>query len=83
MKSLRTIFQANSGDLSSKRVCGVAGFAVVLGIAIACTITGMQAPAIVADIIYASVALLGVDSITNIWKGPNNGKEKDIEETSE
>lgn len=78
MKSLRTIFQANSGDLSSKRVCGVAGFAVVLGIAIACTITGMQAPAIVADIIYASVALLGVDSITNIWKKTPIKEENDV-----
>lgn len=76
MKSLRSIFQANSGDLSSKRVCGVAGFIVVIGIAIACTITGVQAPAIVADILYACVALLGVDSITNIWKGnKNNGEE--------
>jgi hypothetical protein len=27
-----------------------------------------QAPTIVIDIIYASVALLGVDSITGIWK---------------
>ena len=78
MKSLRTIFQANSGDLSSKRVCGVAGFAVVLGIAIACTVTGMQAPAIVADIIYASVALLGVDSITNIWKKTPIKEENDV-----
>lgn len=68
MKSLRSIFQANSGDLSSKRVCGVAGFLVVLGIAIACTIVGTQAPLIVTDITYATVALLGVDSITNIWK---------------
>ena len=76
MKSLRSIFQANSGDLSSKRVCGVAGFAVVIGIAIACTIIGSQAPVIVADILYASVALLGVDSITNIWKNNNKNEEE-------
>lgn len=75
MKSLRSIFQANSGDLSSKRVCGVAGFAVVIGIAITCTIIGSQAPIIVADILYASVALLGVDSITNIWKNNKNNEE--------
>ena len=68
MKSLRTIFQANSGDLSSKRVCGVFGFVVVLGISIACTCLNTQAPQIVEDVIYASVALLGVDSITGIWK---------------
>ena len=70
-RSLRTIFIANSGDLSSKRVCGVFGFGVVLIIAIICTILNIQAPLITADIIYASVALLGVDSITNIWKKDN------------
>ena len=75
MKSLRTIFIANSGDLSSKRVCGVAGFAAVIGIAIACTCLGTQAPTIVSDIIYASVALLGVDSITNIWKNPKPNQD--------
>lgn len=80
-RSLRTIFIANSGDLSSKRVCGVFGFAVVLGIAIACTVMGTQAPVIVADIVYASVALLGVDSITNIWK--HKGKHNHIEEEND
>ena len=75
-RSLRTIFIANSGDLSSKRVCGVAGFAVVIGIAIACTCFGIQAPTIVADILYASVALLGVDSITNIWKNNDRHEEE-------
>lgn len=67
-RSLRTIFIANSGDLSSKRVCGVLGFLVVLGITITCTILNVQAPLITSDIVYACVALLGVDSITNIWK---------------
>ena len=74
---LRTIFQANSGDLSSKRVCGVFGFGVVLLIAITCTILDTEAPDIASDIIYASVALLGVDSVTNIWK--TNGKKENTE----
>lgn len=76
MKSLRTIFQANSGDLSSKRVCGVFGFGTVLLIAIFCTIMNSQAPLITSDIIYASVALLGVDSITSIWR-KNENKENE------
>ena len=71
MKSLRTIFIANSGDLSSKRVCGVFGILVVACIAIGCTIVGTQAPLIVTDLLYASTALLGVDSVTNIWKKNN------------
>lgn len=80
-RSLRTIFIANSGDLSSKRVCGVFGFAIVLGIAIACTVMGTQAPTIVQDITYASVALLGVDSVTGIWRHRervNKEEENDI-----
>ena len=67
-RSLRTIFIANSGDLSSKRVCGVFGILIVSCIAIGCTIAGTQAPLIVTDLLYAATALLGVDSVTNIWK---------------
>ena len=64
----KTVFQAGSGGYSSKRVFGAIGFLTSIGIAIACTIMNTQAPTIVIDIIYASVALLGVDSITGIWK---------------
>lgn len=65
---IKTIFQADTGGYSSKRVFGAIGFITSICIAIACTIMGSQAPTIVVDIIYASVALLGVDSITGIWK---------------
>lgn len=65
---LKTIFQANTGGYSSKRIFGAIGFLSSVGIAITCTILKTQAPTIVVDIIYASVALLGVDSITGIWK---------------
>lgn len=64
----KTIFQANSGGYSSKRIFGALGFTSVIGIAIYCTITEHQSPSIAIDIIYSSVALLGVDSITSIWK---------------
>lgn len=65
---IKTIFQANTGGYSSKRVFGALGFLTVIGITIACTVMSTQAPTIAIDLIYASVALLGVDSVTGIWK---------------
>lgn len=65
---LKTIFQANTDGYSSKRVFGAIGFLVSIGIAITCTVLSTEAPTIVVDIIYASVMLLGVDSVTGIWK---------------
>ena len=65
---LKTIFQANTNGYSSKRVFGAIGFLTSICIGVACTIMGTQAPTLVIDILYASVALLGVDSVTGIWK---------------
>lgn len=65
---IKTIFQANSGGFSSKRIFGALGFTTAIGISIACTVLNSQAPEITKDIIYASMALLGVDSIASIWK---------------
>lgn len=70
--SLKTIFQANSGGYSSKRVFGAIGFLSSIIIALICTITNTQAPELVKDIVYTSMLLLGVDSISNIWKKNEN-----------
>ena len=43
-------------------------------ILIGCTISKIQAPDMVEDYMIASVCLLGVDSITNIWK-KNDGQQ--------
>lgn len=64
---LKTIFQANTGGYSSKRVFGAFGLLVVIGITIVCTVMSTQAPDITTDLLYASVMLLGVDSVTRIW----------------
>lgn len=61
------VVSANSG-ISSKRVCGIIGWIVCLIIVIQCTVTNTEAPTFADSIIIASSALLGVDSITNIWK---------------
>ena len=65
---VKTVFLGNHKKYSSKRIFGAIGFMTSICIAIACTIMNTQAPTIVVDIIYASVMLLGVESVTSIWK---------------
>lgn len=62
--------------ISSKRVCGFLGWIVALGLAIYATIQNINTPDIVDIIIYASSGLLGVDSITGIWKNKNSIKNE-------
>ena len=71
----KSIFLAQQGSISSKRICGVMGWFVCLGILIYCTIAVIQAPVMIDTIIISSTALLGVDSITNIWKRPKDPPE--------
>lgn len=68
---LKLIVTSHSG-ISSKRVCGVIGFLIVIFILTYCTVYNIQAPTIVEPFIYAVCMLLGIDSITGIWK--NNGQ---------
>lgn len=61
------IFKSHSG-VSSKRVCGVLGFAVCLCIASYCTIYEIEAPKITDTILLCCMGLLSVDSVTGVWK---------------
>lgn len=63
------IIESHSG-ISSKRVCGVLGWLVSLGVLIYCTITTIQAPNMTDTVLWCCMALLGIDSITGIWKKP-------------
>lgn len=54
--------------ISSKRVCGVLGFLVMSFVLIYCAICGIQAPIMIDTFIWAVTLLLGVDSVTGIWK---------------
>ena len=65
------LITAHTG-ISSKRVCGVLGFLVIIFILLYCTICSIQAPLIIEPFIYAICMLLGIDSITGIWKNKNN-----------
>jgi hypothetical protein len=64
----RKIFTAGSG-ISSKRIFGGIGWMACLFVLIYCTLQGMQAPDIYEVTIIVTASLLGIDSITNIWKG--------------
>lgn len=80
---LREIFSASSGYLSSKRILGAIVLLACLVIAIAQAIReGMtdNIKDLFEVLIITSTALLGITSVTNIWKGSKmkNKKEEDI-----
>ena len=65
---IKSILSSAQGSISSKRLCGIIGWLVCLGIGIYCTINVIQAPMLTDSILIGSASLLGVDSITGIWK---------------
>lgn len=63
----KKVVTANTG-ISSKRVCGCLGWLVVICVIIYCTITSNPVPEILDTFILAIMGLLGIDSVTKIWK---------------
>lgn len=74
---LVTIFQKNSGGLSSKRVCGVLGWLVAMFCFVWCVIAGNPAPEFATELVIGCVSLLGVDSVTDAIGGLRNGRSRD------
>lgn len=64
---LKQIIMSHSG-VSSKRLCGIIGFAVTVFVLLYCTILEVQAPMMIETFIYAICLLLGIDSVTGIFK---------------
>lgn len=64
------IIQSLSSDssLSSKRVCGLLGWIICIALCVYCVISLKEAPDVVDLLFICSTSLLGIDSITNIWK---------------
>ena len=62
----------SKSSVSSKRFCGVLGWLVCVGVLIYCTVCVIQAPEITEFFLLSVVGLLGVDSITGIWKNSKN-----------
>lgn len=68
---IKEMLSSNSG-VSSKRVCGVLGWIMAITVLLYCTIHDIQAPLMIDTFLICCMALLGIDSITGIWKKPNN-----------
>ena len=62
--------------ISSKRICGVIGWLVAIGVLMYCTIMVIQAPLMIDTFLVCCMALLGIDSITGIWKKFDNKANK-------
>lgn len=71
---VRQMFTSHSG-ISSKRVCGVIGWFVAVVVLIYCTIMCIQAPLMIDTFLICVMALLGIDSVTGIWKNLVTMKE--------
>ena len=64
-----TIFLKDSNGLSSKRICGVIGWAAIIFILLWCTLNQVNAPNFFTEFMIGCVTLLGVDSISDAIKG--------------
>ena len=69
---IKSLLVSTKGSLSSKRFCGVIGFFIIIFVLVQCTISSIQAPLMIEPFIYAVCLLLGIDSVTGIWKGKMN-----------
>ncbi len=79
LKLLKQIITAGSG-VSSKRVCGLLGWLVLLACLGYATWNGTELPLVTPDFIFGTIVLLGVDSVTAIWKkGPKMSPEPNPE----
>lgn len=74
---IKLMVTSHSG-ISSKRVCGVLGFLVIAFVIIFCAVSNTQAPIIMETFIWSVAVLLGVDSVTGIWKKFDNHDRNDI-----
>lgn len=64
---VREMITSHSG-ISSKRVCGVLGWMTAIAVLLYCTIHIIQAPLMIDTFLICCMALLGIDSVTGIWK---------------
>ena len=61
------LIQSRSG-WSSKRICGIVGWLVVMCVMIWCAIWSKEAPVMIDTFMLCCMGLLGIDSVTGIWK---------------
>jgi hypothetical protein len=69
-KFFERILESGSG-LSSKRLCGLLGWLTLLGCYSYASWKGTELPGCTTEFILGTVTLLGVDSVTGIWRDRN------------
>ena len=78
----KEIFCASNGYLSSKRVLGALVLVVCLGVVVFATIKeGVtdNVKSLIEILIITSTALLGITSVTNIWKQGKTVEKTEVE----
>jgi hypothetical protein len=78
LRFFERILTSGSG-LSSKRFCGLTGWFVLLCCLVYSTWSGTDLPHNTSEFIFGTVALLGVDSVTGIWRDRQKKKEPECE----
>lgn len=73
---IRLIFTSHSG-ISSKRICGVIGWFTGIGVLMYCTFTKTQAPLMIDTFLLCVMGLLGIDSVTSVFRKGNNKTNND------
>ena len=73
------MFMSNKA-ISSKRVAGLIGWVICIFISLWCVFTGIEAPNIIDSLFWCTAGLLGLDSITGIWKKTPVEETKPVEE---
>lgn len=81
MSRLSQIIETPAGRLSSKRVCGILGWIVLLTGFLVILFTTKQSPDFTEFMICAIVALLGVDSITGAFNKKDNSTSTEMNVT--
>lgn len=79
MSRIWQIIETPKGRLSSKRVCGVLGWIVLLIGFMILLFATKQAPSFTEFLICAIVALLGVDSVTGAFNKKNSSENGENE----
>lgn len=67
-ETVKSILSSSKDSISSKRICGVLGWLLSLVILAYCALYQLQAPMMIDTVLYCCMGLLGIDSITSIWK---------------
>lgn len=65
--------------ISSKRVCGVIGWIVIMILIITSTIYGFQIPPLADSFLFCCMGLIGIESVTSIWRKNENKENPDSE----